>query len=103
MIANYKEGDSITIGGVEYTILYFHKGTGVRPLTAKLRSKKGGIEIDILKSELKADEPKKEKIVKEVLGSVMDSGYKAEPKNNYLDAKPSEDAFKRKNKKKSIQ
>jgi len=55
-MTEYNAGDSITIKGIEYQILYFHKGTGSSLLTARLRAK-GGFEKDVLKSDLKADEP----------------------------------------------
>jgi len=60
-MTEYNAGDSISIKGNEYQILYFHKGTGSSPLTARLRGK-NGFEMDILKSELKADEPVKDTV-----------------------------------------
>lgn len=113
MAREYKVGDSIIMDGIEYTVMYFHKGTGSSALTAHLRAKGGG-ERDVLKSELKADEPiskkefssKKEALSEsvplekeEVKTSPIDSGYIVEPKVSYTDAKPSEGAFKRKKKK----
>ena len=44
-------GDRVMYEGEEYTILFFHKGSGNLPLTAKLRGEDGK-EIDVLKSRL---------------------------------------------------